>query len=69
MQVKQYLTQRQVAVQLNVSERTLERWRLEGTGPAFAKAGRRVLYDRELIEAWLQKGTRRSTSEVGGGHA
>ena len=34
------LTQREAAGVLRLSERTLERLRLTGTGPAFVKAGR-----------------------------
>ena len=41
-----FLDQRQTASLLNLSERTLERFRLEGTGPAYCKFGRRVMYAR-----------------------
>lgn len=36
------LNQREAAAFLRLSERTLERFRLTGDGPRFAKAGRRV---------------------------
>ncbi len=48
---------------LSISERTLERWRIEGTGPVYIKAGRRVLYRRDDIEQWLAAGARSSTSD------
>jgi excisionase family DNA binding protein len=60
-----YLTQREAAEVLRLSERTLERHRLAGSGPAFVKAGRRVLYRRADIEAWAAANTFRSTSEAG----
>ena len=56
----------QLAGFLNISIRTLERWRVEGVGPAYVKAGRRVLYRREDVESWLAEGTRHSTSDDGG---
>jgi excisionase family DNA binding protein len=63
MSATPYMTQGQLALLLNVSERTLERWRIEGTGPAFTRAGRRVLYSRDIVERWLTVGIRQSTSE------
>jgi excisionase family DNA binding protein len=63
MSASPYMTQGQLALLLNISERTLERWRIEGTGPAFTRAGRRVLYSRDIVEHWLTVGSRRSTSD------
>ena len=36
-----------------VSLRTLARWRCERTGPAYHKAGKRVLYRRQDVDEWL----------------
>jgi predicted site-specific integrase-resolvase len=58
------VTQSRLADLLAVSERTLERWRVEGIGPAYVKAGRRVLYRMEDVENWLSNSRRRSTSEA-----
>ena len=60
-----YLIQREVAETLRLSDRTLERMRLDGTGPKFMKAGRRVLYRTSDLEAWLLERTYQSTSEFG----
>jgi excisionase family DNA binding protein len=49
------LTQQQLADELQVSLRTLERWRQEGTGPAFIRVGRSPRYRRSDIDAWLQR--------------
>ena len=57
------VTQSRLADLLAVSERTLERWRVDGVGPAYVKAGRRVLYRMEDVETWLAGSRRRSTSE------
>lgn len=61
-----YLTQHEAAAVLRISARTLERHRLEGTGPKFLKAGRRVLYRPADLEAWLNKNTFTSTAEMKG---
>jgi excisionase family DNA binding protein len=47
------LTPEQTGALLKVNERTLERWRCEGKGPAFVRLGRRVRYRRDDLEAWL----------------
>ena len=57
------LTQQRLSDLINVSERSLERWRVEGTGPAFVKAGRKVLYRVVDVDEWLAASRRKSTSE------
>jgi hypothetical protein len=47
------LSQRDTARRLNVSVRTLERWRVNGGGPPFVKYGRKVGYRDPDLEAWL----------------
>ncbi|WP_420875543.1 helix-turn-helix transcriptional regulator, partial [Pseudemcibacter aquimaris] len=44
-------------------ERTLERWRWLGEGPAFMKLGGRVVYRVEDIEAFEANQMRQSTTE------
>ncbi len=60
-----FLNQCVTAVLLGLSERTLERFRLEGSGPAFRKFGRRVLYARADVLAWADAQRRTSTSDPG----
>ncbi len=48
---------------LGLSPATLETLRCRGGGPPFVKLGRRVVYRREDLEAWLAEGRRSSTSE------
>ena len=45
------------------SERTIERWRTNGTGPKFIKVGRRVFYRESAIERWLDQQTRSHTNQ------
>jgi hypothetical protein len=39
---------------LAASEKSLAKWRCVGGGPAFRKAGRHVLYEREALERWVE---------------
>lgn len=34
--------------------RRLQRMRDEGRGPAYSKAGRTIVYDRAVVDAWLR---------------
>ena len=49
---------------LRLQKQTLEAWRLRGTGPAFLKLGRRVVYRREALERFMDERERRSTSDA-----
>jgi len=59
-----FVTQTEAAEALRVSLRTLERFRVEGSGPKFIKAGRRVLYRLSDLEAWAAERTFSSTAEA-----
>jgi len=56
------ITPRALAARWGLSEKTLERWRMLGTGPAFLKLGSRVLYSLAEIEAHERQRTRRCTA-------
>lgn len=58
----QLLTQREAALALRLSERTLERSRVTGFGPPFCKLGRRVLYRQDDINHWITSHIVRSTA-------
>ena len=51
------------AAYLNAARQTLAVWRLTGTGPAYKKIGRKVVYDVAELDRWLAARTYRSTSE------
>lgn len=59
------LNQREAAARLRLSPRTLERWRVSGEGPRFAKLGRRIGYRSDDLEAWINSRLVGSTSERG----
>jgi DNA-binding transcriptional MerR regulator len=51
-----FLTEAEAARLIRVSARTLRRWRAQGTGPPLAGyAGRRALYRRSELLAWLRR--------------
>jgi hypothetical protein len=64
-----FLLSKEAAIHLRVSHRTLERWRVEGRGPAFTKLGTgkraRVLYRLRDLNEWLARYRYRATSEYG----
>ena len=64
-----FLTTIEVAEMLRISRRTLERMRVEGTGPRYLKVGpgkrSRVLYRQSEVDAWLARFDFGSTSEYG----
>lgn len=53
------------AAKTGCSVQRLAKMRLDGTGPAYVKVGRSILYLPEDLDAWLQANRRRSTSDTG----
>ena len=62
-----FLIQQEAAAYLRLSPRTLERHRVAGSGPRFVKAGKRVLYRVDDIDAWVAARTFASTAEAQSG--
>jgi Helix-turn-helix domain len=65
----QLLTSAEAAERLRISRRTLERYRVMGTGPGYLKVGpgkrARVLYRAATLDSWLTGYAFNSTSEYG----
>ena len=59
-----HLNQIELAARLNISPRTLERWRWTGEGPRFMKVGGRVVYRLEDVEGYEDSQLRNSTAEI-----
>ena len=57
-----YMNTREVAAFLGLSPRTLDRYRVSGTGPKFHKFGNRVRYFRADVQAWAAERRYGSTS-------
>ncbi|MDE2259876.1 MAG: helix-turn-helix domain-containing protein [Betaproteobacteria bacterium] len=60
---RDFVTPRELADRWHISEKTLERWRMQGTGPVFLKLGGRVLYRIEQVEAHERNRSRTCTSK------
>ncbi|MFZ1415616.1 MAG: helix-turn-helix domain-containing protein [Defluviicoccus sp.] len=60
------LTPSEAAAFLRLSQSFLAKARVTGTGPAFIKAGGRILYMKEALLKWLADRERFSTSEYRG---
>ena len=64
-----WISRTALAQELGVCEETLRRWAEARRGPAFVKAGRKILYRRTAVLDWLEaqevREPRRSRS---GGH-
>lgn len=58
------MSEARAALYLDNSPRTLQAWRIAGTGPAFIKLGRSVRYDRAELDRFIAERTR--TNTVGG---
>jgi predicted DNA-binding transcriptional regulator AlpA len=64
------LTQREAAHALRLSERTLERMRVQGNGPRFTRlANRSIRYRQQDLDAHVAARVVASTSEKGNGNA
>jgi predicted DNA-binding transcriptional regulator AlpA len=50
---------------LGLASSTLAKLRLTGNGPTYCKLGRRVVYRRTDLEAWLESRVARDTSDAG----
>lgn len=61
---RQMLRPPRAAAFLGVSPRTLAKWRWEGVGPPFKRAGRCILYAPADLDSWLASRTFTSTAEA-----
>ncbi len=50
-----FITKKELANQLGISTRTLDRWHSLRKGPARSKIGNFISYRIEAVEEWLQK--------------
>lgn len=62
--VPEYLKTPEAADYTRLSVPTLDRYRIKGNGPKFAKVGKSVIYRRVDLDAWMASRLVRSTSEV-----
>ena len=60
---KRLLTGKEVQEEYGISERNLERWRGEGVGPQYTTVGRRVFYERSVLDAYIESGRVKTTGK------
>jgi excisionase family DNA binding protein len=53
--LSQFLTVEELAAELGRTKPTLNRWERLGMGPPRTHIGRKVLYKRTSVEAWLAR--------------
>jgi predicted DNA-binding transcriptional regulator AlpA len=62
---QRYLRTPHAAAYLGLGQSTLERKRIDGTGPAFRRLGAKVVvYDTADLDDWASEQIHRSTSEA-----
>ncbi|MCB1885715.1 MAG: helix-turn-helix domain-containing protein [Geminicoccaceae bacterium] len=59
-----YLPEGEAAALVRLSRRTLQRMRRTGAGPDYCKVGKRVLYARDTLLAWIERHRCASTAEA-----
>jgi len=59
-----YLRAKEAASYLQICWGTLANWRVKGCGPRFSKIGRTVVYQVSDLDAFVEQGLVRSTSEA-----
>jgi predicted DNA-binding transcriptional regulator AlpA len=57
-----YLTVDQLAAELGIASITLKRWQALKQGPPLTRIGRRVLYRRSSVQAWLARQEQKQAS-------
>jgi len=50
---KKYITPKDIHREYGIHTKMLHMWRLEGVGPAYVTLGRRILYERKVIEQFI----------------
>lgn len=48
-----WLTPSEVSEAIKIPEKTLAKWRSEGTGPEYTKPGKHVRYSAAKVDAWM----------------
>ncbi|GGD64863.1 helix-turn-helix domain-containing protein [Aurantiacibacter arachoides] len=63
---REWLTEAEAASRLSMSKKWLQKMRLKGGGPRYAKFGSAVRYSLKYLEEFEEDSLRLSTSDVGG---
>jgi predicted DNA-binding transcriptional regulator AlpA len=58
---RKYLTTKEAADRVRLSESALEKKRVDGSGPVFVKLGKAVRYEVSALDEWIAAGRHKST--------
>jgi len=61
-----WISRKDLAAELGLTIDTLGRWQRTRFGPVCIKAGRKVFYRRQVVEAWLQAQEKPRRKRAGG---
>jgi hypothetical protein len=51
--LSEFLTKEELAAELGVNPRTLDRWAVLGIGPPRTRIGRKILHRRTSVQKWI----------------
>jgi hypothetical protein len=57
----EYLQPAELAAELNVCTKTLDRWRVDSSGPPITKIGRKPYYSKTGVVIWLREREQRKS--------
>jgi predicted DNA-binding transcriptional regulator AlpA len=60
---RNFLTTKEAADRVRLSESALEKKRVDGSGPVFVKLGKSVRYEVSALDEWIAAGRHKSTAE------
>lgn len=61
---KKLLASKDVEKEFGIHQKTLAYWRMEGVGPAYTNFGRRVFYERAMLEEYITAGRVQTSKSI-----
>ena len=61
---KKLLSPKDVEREFGIKRKMLHLWRIDGIGPAYINLGRRILYERQVIEEFIAAGRVKADSHI-----
>ena len=58
------LAPKDVEKEFGIHQKTLAYWRMEGVGPAYTNFGRRVFYERAVLEEYIASGRVQTSDSI-----
>lgn len=63
-QNKKLLAPKEVELEFGIHQKTLAYWRLEGVGPTYTSFGRRIFYERAVLEEYIASGRIQTSDSI-----